>query len=371
MENTSEKLVTLMHIVRAIHTSSDTSALVRLVADSSVSLMGAEGCRITTRNAAGDTQVGTGKPVEEIDVRTALFVPIRSGDDLLGALELYNCTTQERYTLADLRIFKAFADLCSAALTTARLTSDLKKTVADLEARNKEILAMRTHLMNSEKLSVMGEMAASFSHEIRNMITPIRLIVEDPPTPETLDAAAVASEYAIITEQIEKAMNMSTAFLSFSRQGHVEKSFLDLNQVVENSLELVRYQFKHSKIRLEKELANDLHIVSGVANQLEQVLVNLIKNAGDAIKEEGEIRLITECKGDRVIVRVRDTGSGMTPEVMAHIMEPFFTTKSEKSGTGLGLTICQRIVEQHDGQLKVESEVGKGTTFSIILPSAN
>ena len=146
-----------------------------------------------------------------------------------------------------------------------------------------------------------------------------------------------------------------------------------INQLLKNTLLLVEPQLKRIGGKLELHLGHDLRFVAGNDIQLEQVFINLCNNACDAMEQSKERTLTIQsmAEGDEEVVRVSDTGTGMRPEVQERGFESFFTTKSADKGTGLGMSISQNIIEQHKGQIRFNSELGRGTTFEIYLPVAS
>lgn len=381
MENTNhsiDRLASLIRIAGEIQAQRSTDSILALITDSAVELMNAESCTILFKENAEERVIQTFAPGiqeqlnrEETQVASALFVPVSIGEKAVGSLQVVNGIHQQPFAMEDLELFQAFAHLCSITLNNAALNQSLTEKIADLEKKNRELFETRNHLVNSEKLTIIGQMAAGFSHEIRNLITPIRLIAEDPPDPHAFKIETVLEEYKLIADQINKAMNMATGFLSFSRQGHEKNPNLSVNEVVEKALNLISHRFKKENIKLATSLADTLPPVAGNAAQLEQVIVNCLNNADDAMKGEGSIHISTELAGTQILIKIRDSGSGIKPEDLKRIMEPFFTTKSEKQGTGLGLTICSHIMEQHGGKILFESEWGKGTTAILTLPAAD
>ena len=150
-------------------------------------------------------------------------------------------------------------------------------------------------------------------------------------------------------------------------------SVIDLNAVVSDTVKLVTHQLMMKNVKVEARLCDRPLHITGNANQLEQVLLNLCMNAGDAMegKGEGTITVFTDTVGEGTArIRVTDTGSGIPPEVVSRIFDPFFTTKPVGKGTGLGLSVSYGIVKEHKGEIAVESRVGQGTTFTIRMPLA-
>jgi signal transduction histidine kinase len=405
---------TLVHISNAVNSQRDLSRLLSFIADRATRLMKSEAGSIVLRDeATGDLVFeatdrkhekvlkmrlasGTGiigavinsgetmiiedfkkdcRSCKKVDsktgftTRSALCVAIKSGKRIIGALEVLNRIVAEPFSMEDLKIFEALADLSAIAIENARLYAALNEKIATLENRNRELQEARAQLMKSEKLAIVGEMAAGMSHEIRNLITPIQLIVEDPPDPATIDASLVAEEYKMIAEQISRAVEMTSGLLTFSRRGETRPVAVDLNEIVGKCVSLVRHRFNKTGVTLEVRLDKSIPRVNGVSSQLQQVLVNLINNAEASITDKGAITVSTGKEGeDQCCFSVRDTGCGIEEENFGKIFDPFFTTKQDKTGTGLGLSICKNIMNQHGGNITFSSKEGKGTVFKAVLP---
>jgi len=175
----------------------------------------------------------------------------------------------------------------------------------------------------------------------------------------------------IVEKETKRCRTIIDNLLKFTRQEKVAMEAVDPNQVAEDTATLVDHQLGMHRIRLEKELAEDLPRIVGNANQLQQVLLNIILNAEQAMEgNPGTVRIETEGKGDHVEIRVRDTGPGIPKEIQARLFEPFFTTKPAGKGTGLGLSVSYGIVKDHKGDIIVDSEPGKGACFILRIPAA-
>jgi two-component system NtrC family sensor kinase len=235
-----------------------------------------------------------------------------------------------------------------------------------VEQRTAELKAMQTHLIQSEKLAGIGKLAAGVAHEINNPLTCVltnsSLILEDLPAddPRRDDLQTIVDE-ALRCRKIVKGL------LDFARQTKPQKQQLSLNKVVEDVLALVRNQASFHNIAIRTDLDPDLPPVLADIDQMRQVVLNIILNAADAMQQGGTLHLssTSDPKFNRVVLRISDTGPGIPFEIQDKLFEPFFTTK--KTGTGLGLAIAYGVMERHNGQLKVESSPGRGTTIVIIL----
>jgi PAS domain S-box-containing protein len=228
-------------------------------------------------------------------------------------------------------------------------------------------------VQESEKLAAIGTLAAGVAHEINNpigiMTSRIELMLEE--AQEAGLPASAREDLAVLQRNAHRVGRITHALTSFARRGPAVKRPTDLNAVAEETLLLFEKHAMKSGIVVRRRLAPGLPPVEADPNELQQVLLNLLNNARDALGHQGEIRVETApAVGEPGWVRmsVSDTGPGIPPEIRERIFLPFFTTKT--GGTGLGLAISYRIVRDHQGQLEVTSEPGAGTTFTIRLPAA-
>ena len=175
-----------------------------------------------------------------------------------------------------------------------------------------------------------------------------------------------------IIQQSFRASEIASGLLNFSRTSTTEFRSTDLNQVIRETVSLVEHQLKTGKIELELELADALPAIHGNPGKLQQVFLNLLLNAKDAMPAGGHLRVVTQANG-HVEAVVSDSGSGIAPEHLKRIYDPFFTTKTtpkpgERRGTGLGLSVSYGIIQEHAGKIHVESTIGAGTTFHLEFP---
>jgi two-component system NtrC family sensor kinase len=237
---------------------------------------------------------------------------------------------------------------------------------------------MLDELLKAERLAATGTFAAGVAHEVNNPLASISSLVQSLLSAEN-DQTRRTTLHTILS-QITRISGTLKDLVNFARPSTVQRRAVHLNDIVIETLRLVTYNKRFNGIRLEPELALDLRPAFADDNEIQQVLLNLLFNAADASHREGSvIRIITENLGDRqngggvgrVAIRIIDHGVGIPPDNLNRVFDPFFTTKPAGSGVGLGLSLCQRIILANGGTIKVESEVGKGTTVSITLPSAD
>ena len=234
------------------------------------------------------------------------------------------------------------------------------------EITERDILWNR--LVRAERLATMGEMMASVAHELNNKLTPILGFAEI----LSADMNRNQLEKAIegIRSASEGAKKIVNSLLLFSRREKPTKIECNINHIIENSCDLVATCISGgTRIKIEKRLNPSVPPVMADPHQIEQVLTNIIKNGLESISSKGgTITILSETKGDNVIVRVIDDGPGIADDIIKKIFDPFFSTKAQKDGTGLGLSICHGIVKEHGGDISVCSRPGK-TEFIIKLPA--
>jgi PAS domain S-box-containing protein len=234
-------------------------------------------------------------------------------------------------------------------------------------------LAVERASRQAERLASLGSLSAGIAHEINNPIgiitSRIELMLID--AAEQALPAAMVEDLHVLHRNAMRVASIAQRFLSFARQSPTERSSVDLNRVVAQTVELVERQIGEG-IRIVTSLPAASPPILGHANVLQQVLLNLIVNARDAMAGTGEIQItigVSQEQRDRIWLRVTDTGPGIPPEAMSRIFDPFYTTKA--SGTGLGLSVSYGIIRDHNGTVDVESSVGKGTTFLLTFPIAS
>ena len=241
--------------------------------------------------------------------------------------------------------------------------------VRSLKDHNDQLQKMHHQLAKTEKLTALGEMAAGVAHEINNPLGGILLysniVLEDIPK----DSPARENVQKIIY-QTNRCKEIVQSLLDFARTPTGEMLPLQINQIVNTSLNLVRDQSMFHGIGIETRLADNLPEVRVDRSRLEEVFLNLFINAADAMKGGGKLTIVTELSTNNSIrISISDTGKGIDKELISHIFEPFFTTKEPGQGTGLGLSIAYGIIRKHNGTIDAECKPGKGTTFIICLPS--
>jgi two-component system NtrC family sensor kinase len=226
---------------------------------------------------------------------------------------------------------------------------------------------LERRLMQADKLSSIGLMAAGVAHEVNTPLAVIstyaqmlaKQVSEDDQKSKLLEK---------IAKQTFRASEIVNSLLNFSRTSPTEFVELDLNRVIRETVTLVDHQFQKAGVMTRIHLADDLPTMRGNAGKLQQVFLNLLINARDAMAEGGQLTVRSWAEGGFAHVEVADSGQGIPTEHLARIYDPFFTTKGPKKGTGLGLSITYGIVQEHNGIIEVDSAVGRGTRFRLEFP---
>ena len=251
----------------------------------------------------------------------------------------------------------------------------LSKATSEVYRMMDDLRGMQNQLIQSAKLAAVGEMTSGIAHELKTPLAGISTILSGVELAKQLhqeiDMDATCSRVNLLVQRCSAIIDHMRNYSRRTEETHSQTQII--NQLLKNTLLLVEPQLKRIGGKLKLNLGHDLPFVVGNDIQLEQVFINLCNNACDAM-EQSEERILTiqsMAVGDEVLVRVIDTGTGMRPEVQERIFESFFTTKSSAKGTGLGMSISQNIIEQHKGQIRFNSELGRGTTFEIYLPVAS
>jgi len=236
-----------------------------------------------------------------------------------------------------------------------------------------ELAATQRQLFQSEKLAALGKLSAGIAHEIRNPLTSIKILIHSLVDEMATDASR-EKDLAVIETEIERVNKIIKQFLDFARPRPPSLERMDVHKVLEETLALVIYEMEAQGVSLGTEFAPDLPPVPMDREQMKQVFLNLMLNAIQAMEQGGKLKVATTLKrqsadrrdGPLVEIAFQDSGKGIPEEIKGRIFEPFFSTKEE--GIGLGLPIAQRIVEEHGGEIRLESTLGKGTTFFLTLP---
>lgn len=437
-----DRLLALISTIQHLSLARDLDSVIAVVRNSARTLIDADGvtfilrdgsqCYYADENAIGPLWKGRRFPleacisgwtmvhrqavaIEDIDtddriplgayratfVRSLAMVPIRSVDPV-GAIGVY-WGAKHPATLEEMEILQALADSVSTAMTNVTLIRDLQAARDAAERRSIERAqlvdalqhelqqrlraetereSLTLQVQHLQKVDALARLTGGIAHDFNNLLAvmmggvaiALKQLPADAPGRRNLE---------VVASTVQRAKSLTSRLLTFSRKQELDRRRIALTQVVAEAEALLR-SLVGVEITLDLQLAPDLPHVDADAGQLEQVLVNLVVNARDAMPRGGMLR-IQAAKADDdmpledvdtscrrcIVLSVADTGVGMSDEVKEHLFEPFFTTKEAGQGTGLGLATVYGIVKQHGGTIRVESREGEGTTFRIFLPIAS
>ncbi|MBI5473590.1 MAG: PAS domain-containing protein [Ignavibacteriae bacterium] len=254
--------------------------------------------------------------------------------------------------------------------TNEELERKVAERTAQIEATYRELQHAQEQLMHTEKMASIGRFVSGVAHEINNPLdgiqSCIRLVLSE------LDNKAQAENYLTLgLEGLYKIELLVKRLLDYARPHVYERTPLNIETLLDNVLAFAQFRLNGTPIRVERKSCDALPAVDADEHYLQQVFLNIILNAFDAMKTGGTLTISTCQQGDgRVAIEITDTGCGIPKDALHKIFDPFFTTKSHESGTGLGLYLSYNVVNNHGGDIEVRSEEGVGTTFVVLLPAA-
>lgn len=304
----------------------------------------------------GDKDVQSDPFLSKFPFASAISLPLRGREKITGMLF---CARKfpKPFSPEEIRLFNIFASRLEMSWENIQLYADLQRKV-------KEMNLMQVQLIQSAKLASLGELAASVAHEINNPLTNVlgftSLLLEQMP-----EGDPRREDLKIVEEEALRTRNIVKNLMEFSRQSRMEKEERDLNEIIRETLSLMRQEIKLSNINLIERYEEKLPPLLLNPNQIKQVFFNIIRNSLEAMPEEGTLLIETSRKRKTVRVTFTDTGRGIPQENLSRIFEPFFTTKEEGKGVGLGLSVSKGIMEEHGGSIEVSSKVGRGSTFFL------
>ncbi len=330
--------------------------------------------------------------------KSVLCSPILHQGKLIGMLYLENNLINGAFTPERLEVLKLLSSQAAISIENACLYDDQKEineklqreinerkeiekeliaSNKELESSNLELKETQSQLIQSGKLASIGELATGVAHELNQPLMYIRnsaqlALMDDP---ENFDNQLIKETLEDIEKGTSHMMSIISHLREFARHMDLELMPLDLHEVLEDSLILVNEQFRVRNILLKKDYSDGLPNILGNAQQLEQVFINILTNARDALENQDEAwimiktayRQVSKVAGE-VAVRLSDNGDGIPDGILDKVFDPFYTTKEAGKGTGLGLSISYGIIRDHKGRIEVESKKGIGSTFEIILP---
>jgi len=301
-----------------------------------------------------DPRVHNKQELIEEGVQMILDVPLSLRNDVVGIIRMY-FVNGRTVSEEELDFVGAVAEQCACALDKARLIEEQQSRYDHL-------------ILQTEKLSALGRMAAGIAHEINNPLAGI-LLFSSRMRKKVTEAGPIQEGLDVIIRETQRCKGIIQDLLEFSRDKEPEKAKASINQIVDKALGILENEFRLHHISVEKNLSDKVPSLLLDVNLMQQVIVNLLINAVEAIKEQGVIAVKSHMSPDQKSARIEitDTGCGIPPENLGKIFDPFFSTKS--NGTGLGLAVSYGIIQKHHGDIQVSSQPGQGTRFIIEIPA--
>lgn len=314
------------------------------------------------------TEFVNAKPFKQPVLR--IIVPVHHMQNLMGVIVLLSY--QKRELNEEIEILEAISSQLSNAITRAELYQKNIRTVNELKNTLKELKETQIQLINSEKMASLGQLVAGVAHEINTPVASIKsnngIVAKLLTSIEDTELKEMLTDInEIDKEAVSRISSIVTSLKKFVRLDEAELQEADINKELDLTLELIRHETKN-RIEVIKNYS-EIPVIKCFPNMLNQVFTNILINACQAIEGSGTITITTEYNDKKLIVKIKDTGRGIPRNQLNKIFTAGFTTKSSGVGTGLGLAICSKIIEKHNGEIIVNSEVGKGSEFIITICS--
>jgi hypothetical protein len=297
-----------------------------------------------------------------IDVREFVAVPLVAGNKALGVIVADNRFNNTPISHENIELLSIFAMQAAFSMESFTHLSSLKEQMEKIKSRQSAIV-------ESEKMAAVGRIAAHIAHEIRNPLATMglyakRILQTIAKGQKNIDSIKHGAD--VIKLEVERLEKILSNVMDFTRLDTYIKEYHSINDVAEDTYNLLKNLFQERKITADIRLAADLPLVKSDFNQLKQVMLNLIQNAMDASGENGLVQIETGLKDSKVYFAVKDTGKGISPENIPKLFEPFFTTKT--NGVGLGLAVCKKIVTDHGGEILARNKEYGGAEFIVEFP---
>jgi signal transduction histidine kinase len=351
--------------VAAFAGRSPLEAVDRPLASSQIDQKVMAGIVVVVRDLLSDPQFSNKQVARDRGFASMISAPLRARDKIIGTIRIYTGEPRD-FTVEDQKLLAAVAAQAAVAIENANLYRQIEEKNRELSESYEQLRQTQRALVKKEKLALLGEMAATVAHEIRNPLTAIRGFAQRISRKVSSCEGRLCDYCRLIVEEVDRLDRFIKDVLDFARRLNPTLEPTDLNALIGDAVKLLQEELVQNEISTVPLLDLSLPEISLDPSQIKQVLVNLVQNARQAIGREGTLTLATERVDDWAVLSVSDTGGGIAPEILDRIWEPFFTTRSH--GTGLGLALVRRIVEDHGGRVEVESRVSEGTTFRVFLP---
>ncbi len=303
--------------------------------------------------------------------RSVLSIPLKFRGMTIGVVHFMSAE-KKAYEKQEIDFLFSLGNQIGTAIAKAKMFEEARERAKELEGLYENLKAAQDQLIQTEKLASLGKLVSSIAHEINNPLTPILGYSQMLLSHEETDPEKIQRYIEVIYQSADKVKKIVENLLSFARKDKPRREYADVNSILRKAVEFREYQLSLENIRVVMDLDPELPETMVDSGQLQQVFTNMVLNAYNAISDsesnDGKIEIHTESGDGWIEITISDTGPGIPEEVLNKIFDPFFTTKPTGLGTGLGLSVSYGIIKEHGGDILVESEEGKGTTFIVRIP---
>lgn len=352
--------------IAATTASATIGPAVMLLEDSVIDRQVFSGELIAVEDVRIDPRFSHKDEAEEAGIVSMLCAPLIARRDCLGSIRLY---TRERrdFNVSDRKMFLAIAGMAATAIDNARLYTQVEDKNKELVTTNKTLRNTQKQLVQKEKLAALGEMAATVAHEIRNPLTSVRGFAQRIARKYQDAGDGRLAEYTgIIIEEVDRLNKFIKDVLDFARRAKPEFHAVNVNKLLSEIINLMRDELTAQSIVVVPDLDMGLRDIMADEILLKQVFINILQNSRQAMGKGGVLMIRTQNYKSEVRVRIADDGHGIPRELLQKVWTPFYTTKVQ--GTGLGLSLVMRIIDDHHGKLFIRSRVNQGTVMDIRFP---
>jgi len=302
-------------------------------------------------------------------VLSVLATPLITRERAIGVLNLFHRTGTYAFDQEALRLAEVYADQAAISIENARLLEELRQAAAELEERVEqrtlELREIQAQVIRAEKMAAVGRLAASVAHEVNNPLQAIALHLQLIADDELSEQGQ--GQVTILQQELARIAKIVQRLLEFQRPKHGRRSAQDVLLLLEEVLALAGKQLQQNNVSVTWQFDQDLPPILAAGDQVKQVFLNLVLNAAEAMPSGGELTIQGTLTGTDILINFTDTGTGIAPEDMAQLFEPFFSTKT--TGSGIGLAVSQEIVTNHGGTLRARNHPQKGAVFTVTLPT--
>jgi signal transduction histidine kinase len=316
---------------------------------------------ILTTDAMTDERFQGLASVHDLRIRSAVCAPLVHKESVLGVVYLDSTSATHVFNEGDADLLASVATQASVAIVNAQLFTDLRNAYEDLQSA-------QAQLLRSQTLSTIGALAATVAHDMINIVTPLQPLIDL----MLADADVDSESEEVVRRQTKRLAALAERLMSFAQVEEVHLTPACINTVASSTLSLLNTEFNHRRIRISTQLEDGLPQVLIDEHQIDRVFLNLCLNAVEAMHhtDAPELTVKTYQDHDEIVISFTDNGPGIPDDIKHDIFDPFYSTK--KTGTGLGLFSCQRIVQDdHGGVIEYESQPGSYTTFTVRLPAVS